>query len=76
MGSLRARLKDATKEFKDVLTVRQENLKAHQGRRQLFSALPDRAPGLSSRPGEHPFGATALACSGHPPRAARNAFSP
>lgn len=43
VGSLRSRLKDATQEFKNVLTVRQENLKTHQGRRQLFSALPDRA---------------------------------
>lgn len=37
VDSLRARLKDATKDFKDVLTNRTQSLKQHQERRQLFS---------------------------------------
>lgn len=41
VGQLRAKLADTTKGFQEVMTVRQDNLKAHQGRRQLFSALPD-----------------------------------
>lgn len=36
VDNLRARLKDATMEFKDVLTRRSENLKAHQDRRSLY----------------------------------------
>ena len=45
VDSLRARLKDATAEFKDVLTLRTDNLKAHSERRSLFSAAPDAGPG-------------------------------
>eukprot|EP00878_Enallax_costatus_P022920 GHUV01024357.1.p1 GENE.GHUV01024357.1~~GHUV01024357.1.p1 ORF type:complete len:327 (+),score=121.60 GHUV01024357.1:221-1201(+) len=54
VNNLRTRLKDATQEFKDVLTMRTENLKVHTERRQLFSSQPDsslleRAPLLGSR---------------------------
>lgn len=54
VNNLRSRLKDATQEFKDVLTMRTENLKVHTERRQLFSSQPDnslleRTPLLSSR---------------------------
>ena len=35
---LRSRLKDTTKEFKDVLTLRTDNLKVHQERKSLFSS--------------------------------------
>lgn len=38
VDSLRSRLKDATQEFKDVLTVRTDSLKHHKERRQLFSS--------------------------------------
>jgi len=41
VDSLRSRLKDATAEFKDVLTLRTDNLKVHNERRQLFSNQPD-----------------------------------
>eukprot|EP00195_Chlamydomonas_chlamydogama_P009820 CAMPEP_0202903424 /NCGR_PEP_ID=MMETSP1392-20130828/24331_1 /ASSEMBLY_ACC=CAM_ASM_000868 /TAXON_ID=225041 /ORGANISM="Chlamydomonas chlamydogama, Strain SAG 11-48b" /LENGTH=309 /DNA_ID=CAMNT_0049590593 /DNA_START=212 /DNA_END=1138 /DNA_ORIENTATION=- len=41
VDNLRSRLKDATMEFKDVLTVRTESLKHHKERRQLFSANAD-----------------------------------
>lgn len=41
VDNLRTRLKDATQEFKDVLTSRTESLKAHKERRQLFSAKDD-----------------------------------
>uniref|UniRef100_A0A061R2I1 Syntaxin 5 n=1 Tax=Tetraselmis sp. GSL018 TaxID=582737 RepID=A0A061R2I1_9CHLO len=40
VDSLRSRLKDTTKEFKDVLTTRTESLKVHQSRRQMYSASP------------------------------------
>lgn len=40
IDNLRSRLKDATKEFKDVLTLRTDNLKVHQERKSLFSATP------------------------------------
>jgi len=53
VDNLRSRLKDATQEFKDVLTLRTENLKAHNERRQLFSdqadaGLLERAPLLAA----------------------------
>ncbi|PSC67454.1 Qa-SYP3 Sed5p Syntaxin 5-type isoform A [Micractinium conductrix] len=53
VDSLRSRLKDATAEFKEVLTQRTDNLKAHQERKSMFSAAPEpssRAP-LFSQPG-------------------------
>jgi hypothetical protein len=37
VDTLRTRLRDATAEFKDVLTARSENIKVHQERRQLFT---------------------------------------
>eukprot|EP00899_Mesostigma_viride_P018290 jgi/Mesvir1/26462/Mv16136-RA.1 len=47
VDNLKTRLMDATKEFKDVLTLRNENLKVHNERRQLFSSSPtSEAPGL------------------------------
>lgn len=47
IDSLRSRLKDATKEFKDVLTLRTDNLKVHQERKSLFTAVPQ--PGAPAR---------------------------
>ncbi|XP_076924598.1 syntaxin-32-like [Bidens hawaiensis] len=38
VDNLKNRLMSTTKEFKDVLTMRTENLKVHENRRQLFSA--------------------------------------
>jgi syntaxin 5 len=38
VDTLRSRLKDTTLQFKDVLTVRTDNLKHHKERRQLFSS--------------------------------------
>lgn len=52
IDNLRTRLKDATKEFKDVLTLRTDNLKVHQERKSLFTSTPDqRQPPLFSQPG-------------------------
>lgn len=45
VDNLRTRLKDTTKQFSDVLNLRKDNLKVHQGRRQLFSAPADQAGG-------------------------------
>lgn len=41
VDNLRNRLKDTTKEFKDVLTIRSENLKDQNQRRQIFSSVPE-----------------------------------
>ncbi|XP_044464510.1 syntaxin-32-like [Mangifera indica] len=38
VDNLKNRLMGATKEFKEVLTMRTENLKVHENRRQLFSS--------------------------------------
>lgn len=38
VDSLKNRLMSTTKEFKEVLTMRTENLKVHENRRQLFSS--------------------------------------
>jgi syntaxin 5 len=47
IDNLRVRLKDATKEFQDVLTLRTDNLKVHQERKSLFTSAAD---STSSRP--------------------------
>lgn len=63
VDDLRARLKDTTASFRDVLTLRQENLKVHQGRRQLFSAAPEsRAFPSAAPPGAPGCGACPRAC--------------
>uniref|UniRef100_A0A7N0RD54 t-SNARE coiled-coil homology domain-containing protein n=1 Tax=Kalanchoe fedtschenkoi TaxID=63787 RepID=A0A7N0RD54_KALFE len=38
VDNLKNRLMSTTKEFKEVLTMRTENLKVHEGRRQIFSS--------------------------------------
>ncbi|CAN0900808.1 SYP32 [Linum grandiflorum] len=48
VDNLKNRLMSATKEFKEVLTMRTENLKVHENRRQLFSAT-------SSKDAVNPF---------------------
>ncbi|GBG66325.1 hypothetical protein CBR_g58816 [Chara braunii] len=57
VDNLKSRLMSTTKEFKDVLTMRTENLKVHQNRRQLFSASS-----LATDAG--PFGRTRAGSSG------------
>ncbi|XP_051130051.1 syntaxin-32-like [Andrographis paniculata] len=44
VDDLKNRLMSATKEFKDVLTMRTENLKVHENRRQLFSSSYSKNP--------------------------------
>ncbi|XP_023749677.1 syntaxin-32 [Lactuca sativa] len=44
VDNLKNRLMGATKEFKEVLTMRTENLKVHENRRQLFSASATKEP--------------------------------
>ncbi|KAJ4951694.1 hypothetical protein NE237_028526 [Protea cynaroides] len=59
VDDLKNRLMSATKEFKEVLTMRTENLKVHENRRQLFSSTASRDSTnpfvrqrpLASRPG-------------------------
>ncbi|XP_065850471.1 syntaxin-32 [Euphorbia lathyris] len=48
VDNLKNRLMSATKEFKEVLTMRTENLKVHENRRQLFSST-------ASKDGTNPF---------------------
>ncbi|KAL8504142.1 hypothetical protein ACS0TY_022758 [Phlomoides rotata] len=44
VDDLKNRLMSTTKEFKDVLTLRTENLKVHENRRQLFSSSASKNP--------------------------------
>ncbi|KAK4420025.1 syntaxin [Sesamum alatum] len=44
VDDLKNRLMSATKEFKEVLTMRTENLKVHENRRQLFSSSASQNP--------------------------------
>ncbi|XP_075485397.1 syntaxin-32-like [Primulina tabacum] len=44
VDDLKNRLMSTTKEFKDVLTMRTENLKVHENRRQLFSSSASKNP--------------------------------
>lgn len=46
VDNLRSRLKDATMQFRDVLTARTDTLKHHQERRQLFTSNTDPEAGL------------------------------
>ncbi|XP_074583315.1 syntaxin-32-like [Curcuma longa] len=53
VDNLKNRLMSATKEFKEVLTMRTENLKVHESRRQLFSSSASKEaanPFLRQRP--------------------------
>ncbi|KAJ7546160.1 hypothetical protein O6H91_08G027600 [Diphasiastrum complanatum] len=45
VDNLKSRLMNTTKEFKDVLTMRTENIKTHENRRQLFSATVSKERG-------------------------------
>ena len=84
MDNLRTRLKDATKTFKDVLTLRTENLKNNQNRRKMFSSsdspfasrgpplLPKSQPRSSQNPGQ--AGSSASTSSG--PLAVRDGLRP
>ncbi|KAF3786045.1 hypothetical protein EJ110_NYTH26397 [Nymphaea thermarum] len=42
VDNLKNRLMSTTKEFKDVLTMRTENLKVHENRRQLYTSGPSK----------------------------------
>ncbi|KAL7150745.1 hypothetical protein ABFS83_05G133900 [Erythranthe nasuta] len=44
VDDLKNRLMSTTKEFKDVLTLRTENLKVHENRRQMFSSSVSKNP--------------------------------
>mmetsp|Transcript_3126 Transcript_3126/g.11276 ORF Transcript_3126/g.11276 Transcript_3126/m.11276 type:complete len:328 (-) Transcript_3126:181-1164(-) len=59
VDNLKTRLLDTTKEFKDVLTIRTENLKVQKSRQQRFSsgALTNGSP-LPSRPFDQHGGGT------------------
>ncbi|GAB2232498.1 hypothetical protein Droror1_Dr00011535 [Drosera rotundifolia] len=69
VDNLKNRLMSATKDFKEVLTMRTENLKMHENRRQLFSSnaskestapfVRQRVPGArSGAPSQWPNGAS------------------
>jgi syntaxin 5 len=65
IDNLRTRLKDATKEFKDVLTLRTDNLKVHQERKSLFTSTPDQRQPLFTQPGASFLPANARNPLGH-----------
>ncbi|XP_078439089.1 syntaxin of plants 32 [Wolffia australiana] len=50
VDSLKNRLMSATKEFKEVLTLRTEKLKVHENRKQLFSRKDTSTPFSRQRP--------------------------
>ena len=45
------RYQDTTKTFKDVMTLRAENLKGNEDRRKLFTGTPDDASPFGGRQG-------------------------
>lgn len=51
VDTLKSRLMNTTKEFKDVLTLRTENLKVHDNRRQLFTATANKQVNPYARQG-------------------------
>ena len=63
VDALKSRLMGATREFKDVLTLRQDSIKAHHNRRQLFSAQPEGSGGAGGSAAARRF-AGALQTSG------------
>ncbi|MQM13701.1 hypothetical protein Taro_046625 [Colocasia esculenta] len=50
VDNLKNRLMSATKEFKEVLTLRTEKLKVHENRKQLFSSKDSSNPFVRQRP--------------------------
>ncbi|GJP36431.1 hypothetical protein CLOM_g20940 [Closterium sp. NIES-68] len=66
VDNLKSRLMNTTKEFKDVLTMRTENLKVHENRRQLFSATS----GIAGASGARQRPAAAALAAAPPPWAA------
>ncbi|PIA65221.1 hypothetical protein AQUCO_00100596v1 [Aquilegia coerulea] len=68
VDNLKNRLMSTTKEFKDVLTVRTENLKVHENRRQLFSSTATKD---SANPfvRQRPLAARTAANASNPPPA-------
>lgn len=51
VDTLKSRLMNTTKEFKDVLTLRTENLKVHDNRRQLFTGTANKQTNPYARQG-------------------------
>lgn len=49
VDNLRLQLKDAAKEFQDVLTLRTDNLKGQDNRRQLFSSTSKKNGEMQSK---------------------------
>ncbi|GFY88852.1 syntaxin of plants 32 [Actinidia rufa] len=66
VDDLKNRLMSATKEFKEVLTMRTENLKVHDNRRQLFSSTASKD---STNPfvRQHPLAARSVASASTSP---------
>lgn len=64
--ALNSRLKDATLEFKDVLTQRTETVRADTERRALFSSTAERTPLLGAAAGAGPSAVGALGAAAGP----------
>ncbi|KAL7168222.1 hypothetical protein ACSBR2_038622 [Camellia fascicularis] len=78
VDNLKNRLMSATKEFKEVLTMRTENLKVHENRRQLFSSTASKDstnPFVRQRPLAARAAASASASPPPPPWANGSASS-
>ncbi|KVI01310.1 Syntaxin/epimorphin, conserved site-containing protein [Cynara cardunculus var. scolymus] len=77
VDNLKTRLMSTTKEFKEVLTMRTENLKVHENRRQLFSATTSKEtanPFVRQRPLANK--STATASNSPPPKLADTESQP
>ncbi|XP_073309398.1 syntaxin-32-like [Primulina huaijiensis] len=66
VDDLKNRLMTTTKEFKEVLTMRTENLKVHENRRQLFSSSASKNP-ANPFVRQRPLAAKSAASTSAPP---------
>ncbi|XP_073027345.1 syntaxin-32-like [Primulina eburnea] len=66
VDDLKNRLMSTTKEFKEVLTMRTENLKVHENRRQLFSSSASKNP-ANPFVRQRPLAAKSAASTSAPP---------
>ncbi|KAL5729384.1 Syntaxin-32 [Ranunculus cassubicifolius] len=74
VDNLKNRLMSATKEFKEVLTMRTENLKVHENRRQMFSSNASKEP-ANPFIRQRPLAPRAAATPAPPPWAASSSTS-
>jgi syntaxin 5 len=75
VDNLKNRLMGTTKEFKEVLTMRTENLKVHENRRQLFSSATSKESAANPFVRQRPLATAKSASTSSPPPWANGATS-